>query len=38
LLYSTLPKDFNAVEAKLAQGMDVSGAIKSVLADRGVRV
>lgn len=36
MLYSTLPEDFNAVERKLAQGMDVSNAIKSVLADRGV--
>ncbi len=36
MLYSTLPEDFTAVERKLAQGMDVSGAIKSVLADRGV--
>jgi conjugal transfer ATP-binding protein TraC len=38
MLYSTLPADFNAMEEKMATGMDVSSAIKSVLADRGVSV
>ncbi len=38
LLYSSLPEDFTAVDAKLKQGLAVNEAIKAVLADRGVRV
>lgn len=36
LLASSMPDDFNAISAKRAMGMDVTEAIESVLADRGI--